>query len=139
MADASGRDFTTFMRWYAQAGTPELTVARRYDAEAKTYTLEITQKTPPTPGQVDKKPLHLPVAMGLIGKTSGRALPLRLEGENRPVGTSRVLELEAEARTFTFADIDEEPVPSLLRDFSAPVRLHHDLSRDELSLLFARD
>jgi aminopeptidase N len=138
MADASGRDLGQFMRWYSQAGTPELTIARHWDAERGALTLEVAQRTPPTPGQPEKLPLHMPLRIGLVGR-SGRALPVQLEGENAPAGTDRVLELTEPFQRFTFIGLDEEPVPSLLRDFSAPVRLDAGYSDEDLGLLLAHD
>ena len=76
-AERSGRDMTQFMRWYSQAGTPQVTVAGRFDAAAKTYTLEAKQSVPPTPGQPDKQPMVIPLALGLVGKDGGD-LPLKL-------------------------------------------------------------
>ena len=97
MADASGRDLGQFMRWYAQAGTPELKVRRAYDPARQALTLEISQTTPATPGQPEKLPFHIPIRMGLVG-ADGAAQALQLEGENEPKGTERVLELtEADA------------------------------------------
>lgn len=138
MADASGRDFSQFMRWYAQAGTPELKVERRFDPERSTYTLEVRQSTPPTPDQPEKLPFHVPLRVGLIGP-DGSERPLQLEGENEPKGTDRVLELTEAAQRFTFVGLDAEPVPSLLRGFSAPVKLEAGLRDDELARLMAQD
>ncbi|MDX6748756.1 aminopeptidase N [Geminicoccaceae bacterium 1502E] len=138
MADASGRDLAHFARWYSQAGTPALEVRRSYDAGSGRLTLEFRQSTPPTRGQPEKLPLHIPVSMGLVGK-SGRALELQLEGENEPRGTSRVLELKEPVERFTFVGVEEEAVPSLLRGFSAPVRLDAGYSREDLALLLAHD
>ena len=80
-ADVSGRDFSQFMLWYTQAGTPEVVVAPHYDARAKTYRLDIKQTVPPTPGQPDKKPMVIPLALGLVGK-HGNDLPLTLDGRS---------------------------------------------------------
>jgi aminopeptidase N len=139
MADASGRDLGQFMRWYAQAGTPELKVERRFDPDRQALTLDISQSTPATPGQSEKLPFHIPIRMGLIGQ-DGAPQPLRLEGENEPKDTDRVLELTEPAQRFTFVGLDGgEPVPSLLRGFSAPVKLDAGYSDDELALLMAHD
>jgi aminopeptidase N len=139
MEEASGRDFGQFMRWYRQAGTPEVTVRRRHDPATGRYALDVSQRTPPTPGQPDKEPFHLPLRLGLLGR-DGRELPLQLEGENEPKGTDRVLELTEAAQTFTFLGVgEEEPVPSLLRNFSAPVKLDAGYTDDELALLLAQD
>ena len=139
MAEAAGRDLGSFMRWYGQAGTPEVTARGHYDAEAGTYTLEIGQKTPPTPGQADKQPLLLPLRMGLIGRRSGADLPLQLEGENEPRGADRVLELTEAQQRLTFTGLEEEPVPSLFRGFSAPVKLDAGLGPAEFAHLVAHD
>jgi len=137
MADASGVDLDRFKRWYHQAGTPEITVDDTYDAAAKRYTLTIRQKTPPTPGQPDKAPAVIPVAMGLLDG-NGQEVPTRLAGEADAVpGTRVLLATEAESR-FTFVDVASPPVPSLLRGFSAPVKLS-GMSRDRLRFLARHD
>jgi aminopeptidase N len=138
LADANGTDLSAFMVWYRQAGTPQLTVERRHDAAARRYHLTLRQHTAPTPGQPDKQPLPIPVALGLLN-ADGRELPLRLQGEGAAVGSGRVLLLEAAEQTFTFEDIVTEPVPSLLRGFSAPVRLVVDFTDAELAHLLAHD
>jgi aminopeptidase N len=138
MADASGRDLGQFMRWYGQAGTPELKVERSYDPARQALTLEISQSTPATPGQPEKLPFHIPIRMGLVG-ADGTAQPLQLEGENEPKGTDRVLELTERTQRFTFLGLEAEPVPSLLRDFSAPVKLHAGYDDDQLAQLMAHD
>jgi len=127
-----------FKRWYAQAGTPRLGASGRYDAEARTYTLSLAQSCPSTPGQPDKEPVVIPIAMGLIG-ASGQALPLRLEGEDQPVGTDRVLVLDDAEHAFTFVDVPEHPVPSLLRGFSAPVILQWAATDADLLQQLAHD
>jgi aminopeptidase N len=138
MEDASGRDLTQFRRWYAQAGTPELRVTGDWDPEAGVYTLTVTQQTPPTPGQPNKGPLHVPLAIGLLDG-AGRDLPLRLEGEAAALSGTRLLELRAPEERFRFVGIPERPVPSLLRGFSAPVKLRFDYSEAELQFLMAHD
>ena len=122
MADANGADLAAFQRWYKQDGTPELTVEDHYDAQAKTYALSIAQQTAPTPGQSDKQPLVIPVAMGLLGP-DGAELPTQLQGESALRHGTRVLVLKEARQTFHFIDVTEAPVPSLLRGFSAPVKL----------------
>ncbi|HEX2529504.1 MAG TPA: aminopeptidase N [Geminicoccus sp.] len=138
MEGASGKDLTQFRRWYSQAGTPKLDVQRSFDPSTGTYVLDITQTTPPTAGQPDKQPLHIPLRLGLIGR-DGTAQPLMLEGENEPKGTERVLELTEPSQRFVFKGLQEEPIPSLLRNFSAPVRLNLDYADDELATLLGRD
>ncbi len=139
MADASGRDFTQFMRWYNQAGTPVLEVEDSFDPETRRYTITVEQHTQASPGQPQKLPFVIPVRMGLIDRASGASLPLRLEGENAPKGTERVLELTEERQSFTFEDVDTAPLPSLLRGFSAPVKLAMSLERGDLAAMLAHD
>jgi aminopeptidase N len=138
MEAASGRDLTQFRRWYGQAGTPRIAVRGEHDRRASTFTLKVAQATPPTPGQPDKQPLHIPLALGLLGQT-GTPLPLRLAGESTPAGTSRVLELTEFEHRFTFTDVPERPVPSLLRGFSAPVMLESDADDADRRFLMAHD
>ncbi len=128
----------TFKRWYAQAGTPRLSARGRYDAPSRSYTLELAQHGLPVPGQPDMQPHVLPVAMGLVA-VDGRALPLQLEGEAAPIGTDRVLVLDTAREFYTFVNLDAEPVPSLLRGFSAPVVLDAHLSDAQLLTLLAHD
>jgi aminopeptidase N len=135
-ADASGRDFfPQFMRWYSQAGTPEIKVAPYYDARGKTYRLDITQSTLPTPGQPDKEPVVIPFAVGLVGQ-SGNDLPLVLDGE--PVARG-VLELTRRGQSFVFTGVAERPIPSLNRGFSAPVKLAVPIEPGDLRFLAAHD
>jgi len=138
MADAGERDLTQFMHWYDQAGTPVLTVSTSYDEKEKTFALTVRQTTPPTPGQAEKVPLHIPIAMGLLGP-DGRDLPLRLAGEGASCGTTRVLELTRDEETFRFVDVPARPVPSLLRNFSSPVKLADAYTDEDLNFLMAHD
>jgi aminopeptidase N len=127
-----------FKRWYAQAGTPRLIARGRYDAPSRTYTLGLEQRSEPSPGQPQKQPFVIPIAMGLVGR-DGQALPLRLEGEAAASGTERVLVLDDVRDHYTFVDVDVEPVPSLMRGFSAPVCLSDGLHDAELLVLLAHD
>jgi aminopeptidase N len=139
MQDASGVDLSRFSRWYAQAGTPELSVHDAFDEASGRYTLTLSQSTPPTPGQPVKQPVPIPVSMGLLGP-DGAALPLRLAGENAAdAPQSRVLLLEEASQDFVFEAVGAaKPVPSLLRGFSAPVRLM-GLDLPALGFLAAHD
>src|SRR5690349_1607569 len=94
MADANGADLGQFKLWYSQAGTPELEIAGRYDSRAGAYEIDVAQRVPPTPGQPEKKPMHIPLAVGLID-AQGRGIPLRLDGEAGPAGETRVLPVKA--------------------------------------------
>jgi len=136
MADASGRDLTLFERWYSQAGTPVVQAETRYDEQAQTYTLRLRQSCPPTPGQAEKLPFHIPVAVGLLG-ADGSDLPLTLDG--RDLGATAVLELTEADQSFVFTGVLEQPTPSILRDFSAPVVLKYGYSDAELVHLFNHD
>lgn len=142
MADANGRDLTQFERWYSQAGTPRVKVETRYDQMAETYTMVLTQSCPPTPGQPHKEPFHIPVAVGLLD-SSGRDMPLRLAGveggTDEPAPTTMVLELTEPSQTFHFTHVLEQPVPSVLRNFSAPVMLDIEYTDAELAFLMAHD
>ncbi|HJV73096.1 MAG TPA: DUF3458 domain-containing protein, partial [Noviherbaspirillum sp.] len=142
MADANGRDLSQFELWYSQAGTPHVKVETRYDEIAQIYTITLTQSCPPTPGQTEKKPFHIPVAVGLLD-SSGRDMPLHLEhidgGQEGSAPTSIVLELTHASQTFHFTQVEERPVPSVLRDFSAPVILDIDYTDAELAFLMAHD
>src|ERR1700730_2684330 len=135
-ADACRRDFfPQFMRWYSQAGTPEIKIAPHYDARAKTYRLDITQTIPPTPGQPNKEPMVIPLAIGLVGK-NGRDLPLTLDG--RPLSHG-VIELKEPSQTFVFTDVAERPIPSINRGFSAPIKLSLPIEAEDLRFLAAHD
>ncbi|WP_404361697.1 aminopeptidase N [Marinobacter sp.] len=137
MEDASGRDLGQFRRWYEQAGTPQLTIRDEYDAGDQVYRLTIRQSVPDTPGQTNKKPQHIPFGVGLLG-SDGRSIPLRLSGDDSNV-TERVLELTGESHTFEFQGVTEQPVPSLLRGFSAPVKVDYPWSREQLLFLMNHD
>ena len=138
LEDANQSDFTQFRRWYSQAGTPVLTVDRRYNAEKKTYTLIVSQSCDPTPGQDTKQPFHIPLAVGLVGE-NGEDLQLQLKDENTPVEGTRVLDILEQQQQFEFVNINKEPVPSLLRGFSAPVKVDIQLSDKERYFLMAND
>ena len=135
-ADASGRDLKQFMTWYSQAGTPELVCSMSYDARAKTAELTVEQMLPPTPREPKKKPLHIPLRLGLIGG-NGQDVTLKLgSGEEIADG---VVELRKRSETFRFVDVPSRPVPSLLRGFSAPVNLTVNLSDADLEFQMAND
>ncbi len=138
MEDASGVDLGQFRLWYSQAGTPVVAVGHAYDAQSGVFILHLRQTCPPTPGQPHKEPFHMPVAVALLD-VDGQELPVRLLGE--PVGTTgtRVLQLRQAEETYVFDGLSREPVPSLLRGFSAPIRLQVDRSDDECSFLMQHD
>lgn len=148
MADANGADLTQFKNWYDQAGTPVISVQTEHNADKELFTVTIEQRCPSTPGQTEKKPCHIPVAVGLVGR-DGRDLSLQLESGSRlSSGSVRkgaqgeqtiVLHVREAKNTFVFTGVKEKPVLSLLRGFSAPVRVECDYSDDDLSFLIAHD
>ena len=127
-----------FKRWYSQAGTPHVHATGNYDAAARTYTLTLMQSCAPTPGQSTKEPFVIPVELGLLS-ASGAALPLQMADESVPGATSRTVVLTEPTQTLTFVHVDAEPVPSLLRNFSAPVALDIDYTDAQLLTLLAHD
>ncbi|XP_071918367.1 puromycin-sensitive aminopeptidase-like [Coffea arabica] len=147
MRDANGADFSNFLLWYSQAGTPSLKVASAYNPEARTYSLKFSQEVPPTPGQPVKEPMFIPVAIGLLDST-GKDIALssvyhdgkleQLGSNSQPVYTT-ILRVTKKEEEFIFNDVSERPIPSLLRGFSAPVRLHSDLTDSDLFFLLAHD
>ncbi|MFC5480018.1 aminopeptidase N [Massilia suwonensis] len=136
MADANGRDLSLFERWYSQAGTPVVRAETRYDDIARTYTITFFQSCPATPGQTSKFPFHIPIAVGLLG-ADGRDLPLTIGGEH--LGSTTVLELTESEQTFVFENVPEQPTPSILRDFSAPIILDYNYGDADLLHLFNHD
>ncbi|MAG29500.1 MAG: aminopeptidase N [Deltaproteobacteria bacterium] len=143
MADANGCDLGQFERWYLQAGTPRLRARGEYDEVARSYTLTLAQDYPETafeiPGADERKPLHLPVAVGLLDE-QGAPIPLVFEDEVPRTGeTTRILELREAEQRFVFESVDALPIPSLLRGFSAPVRFEMERSRESLAFLMAHD
>ncbi|MDP3408254.1 aminopeptidase N [Bosea sp. (in: a-proteobacteria)] len=134
-AETSGHDLTHFARWYEQAGTPTIVASGRYDAAASTYTLDLAQTTAPTPGQPDKQTVVLPVALGLVGANGD--LPLKTT--SAAYAGDGLIVFDEASLSVTFSEIEEAPTPSLLRGFSAPVRLELDLGDAELLRLFSAD
>ncbi|MDR0781977.1 MAG: aminopeptidase N [Pseudomonadales bacterium] len=137
MEEVSGMDLGQFRRWYVQAGTPQLTVSGEYEAKTREYLLTVQQQTPPTPRQALKEPFFIPLTVGLLD-SNGNDLPLQLGGADA-VSSSKVLHVTAPVQTFRFTNIMEQPVPSLLRGFSAPVKLSYDYTREELMFLMSHD
>ena len=135
-ADSSGRDLGQFMTWYSQAGTPELVCQLKWDARTQTADLSIAQVLPPTPGEARKKPLHIPVRLGLLG-SDGEDLPLAL-ASGRELADG-LIEVTKRTETFRFRNVGSRPVPSLLRGFSAPANLTIGLSDADLQFLMAND
>ncbi len=143
-AQHPGDDLERFRRWYSQAGTPRVSVSDAYDAEARRYVLTLRQICPRVGVEkingIDKQPFHIPFAIGLVDR-DGRAVPMLLENEAAPAepSTTRVLDLVDDEQHFVFVEVPSAPVPSLLRDFSAPVIVDYAYADDELALLAAHD
>jgi aminopeptidase N len=135
-ADISKRDFGQFMRWYSQAGTPQVTMETKFDTGAKTLTLALSQTVPPTPGQPNKEAMVLPLRVGLVGRT-GADLPLKPTDSASVSGD--VILLTRSKQTVIFADVPERPVVSINRGFSTPVTLVSDLTDEDLAFLAAHD
>jgi aminopeptidase N len=156
MEDANSIDLTQFKNWYDQAGTPQVKATATHDPKMRTFKITLEQSCPVAPGQPEKKPYHIPIAVGLIGK-DGRDLPLQLEAGTAVSSGSgsaglcapsvadsncahtMVLHLRQPKETFTFTNIDERPVLSILRNFSAPVRLEYEYTDEDLAFLMAND
>ena len=127
-----------FKHWYSQAGTPHLAASGHYDGAARTYSLALKQRCAATPGQDHKEPFVLPLNLGLVGP-DGRDLPLQLSNETLPGAASRTFVISQASETLTFLNVDAQPVPSLLRGFSAPVVLEFDYTDAQLLHLLAHD
>ncbi|QJD58605.1 aminopeptidase N [Pseudomonas sp. gcc21] len=138
LEDANQVDLTQFKRWYSQGGTPRLKVSSQYDSSAGTFSLTFSQSCPPTPGQPDKAPFVIPVRMALLD-AQGKELNLKLVDEQQPRGTETVLSVTEPEQTFVFEGLTGEPLPSLLRNFSAPVKMHYPYSRDDRVFLAKHD
>ena len=164
MEDANGADLKQFRRWYSQSGTPELHIIGTHDLETKTYSLTVQQSCPDTAGQtgfgknsknknlkphtgcsvktrrnLQKMPFHIPLSLGLLSP-DGNTLELKIKGERKNSSSnSKVLEIRRELETFVFENVHEAPVPSLLRGFSAPVKLNFYYKNSELAFLLAND
>ncbi|HCH0725134.1 aminopeptidase N [Vibrio parahaemolyticus] len=130
MEDATGVDLKQFRLWYSQSGTPTLRVNSEYNAEAKTYALTVEQFTEATQDQAEKQALHIPFDIELYD-SKGQVIPLIINGES----VHNVLDIKQDKQTFVFENVSEQPVPSLLREFSAPVKLEYDYSDAELIFL----
>lgn len=138
LSDGSGVDLSGFKRWYGQAGTPEVLASGKYDAGSQTFTLKLSQVTPATPGQAHKEPVPIPIEIGLIG-ADGTSLVLDVEGATPTGKTSHVFNLTKREQVLRFRNVPQKPVPSLLRGFTAPVKLSANQSEREWTFLMAHD
>ncbi|MBK8817379.1 MAG: aminopeptidase N [Methylococcaceae bacterium] len=137
MEAANSVDLTQFRRWYGQAGTPVIHVEQSYDSNNQTLMLTITQSCPPTPGQPEKAPLHIPISIGLIDN-QGKTQKCRLQGDDKEADEV-TLQLKSAKEYFVFKGLKEKPIVSILRNFSAPVKLDMERSLDELAFLLSYD
>ncbi len=144
MEDANEADLHQFRLWYRQAGTPRLTVESRYHADQQALDLKVTQEIPPTPGQPDKQPMHIPLAVGMLSP-GGQDMPFQVAEKDLAAldesdsHHTAVLSLTQAQQTFRLTGLAQKPLPSLLRQFSAPVRLFYDYSRSDLAFLLRHD
>lgn len=138
MLDANGLELEGFRLWYSQAGTPTLRVKGSYNADDRKYHMTIRQEIPPTPGQEAKESMLMPVAVGLLDH-EGRDMELVLQGDAGKRETTKILSLRDREQTFVFTQVEEEPVLSVLRNFSAPVKIALERSAAELAFLMAHD
>ncbi|OQY13523.1 MAG: aminopeptidase N [Desulfobacteraceae bacterium 4572_19] len=136
------QDLTQFKLWYTQSGTPVVEINLSYDLQTKVCSLTLNQyfKTgyPRKKELYEKQPMHIPIAVGLLDK-NGADLPLILDGEKTAPVFTKILNLTCKEQTFNFINIPEKPIPSLLRDFSAPIHIKFDYSNNELIFLMAND
>lgn len=134
MAEANMRNLNQFKRWYSQAGTPHVRVRTHWDAQSATYAVTLTQFCPPSPGQDKKEPFFIPFDIALFN-SKGTPIALQLQEETTAKGTSRVLELTDEEHTWVFVGVKEQPIPSLARNFSAPIIVDYNYTPEELVFL----
>lgn len=131
MEDASQIDLKHFRRWYSQSGTPQLNITSAYDAKTRCYTLSVEQVNMPTADQTEKSALHIPLDIELYDAETGKAFELQCHGK----AVSNVLNVTQDKQEFVFENIPSQPIPSLLREFSAPVKLHYDYTDEQLIFL----
>lgn len=138
LEDTNNRDFSQFQNWYNQSGTPLLNFKDDYNEQLQTYTLTITQSSGELESQKNNKPFHVPVEIGLLGSDG---CEMQLDISNSHIGnvTSAVLEITEPEQTFVFNNIMEKPLPSILRGFSAPVKIHYEYTNEQLAFLMAHD
>lgn len=134
MAEANMRNLNQFKRWYSQAGTPHVRVRTHWDAQSATYAVTLTQFCPPSPGQDKKEPFFIPFDIALFN-SKDTPIALQLQEETTAKGTSRVLELTDEEHTWVFVGVKEQPIPSLARNFSAPIIVDYNYTPEELVFL----
>ncbi len=129
MEDVYGKDLSQFRLWYSQSGTPVVTIKRRYDPETKELFIDLSQHIAPDRNQQKKKPMHIPVKMGLMDEKGRDIIP----------DNSLLIHLKSKKETFVFNNIPKGTIPSLFRGFSAPVKIRNDFSPEELAFLMAND
>ena len=138
LGEANHVDLSPYLKWYAQAGTPEVHARGEYDAAARRYALTLSQRTPATAGQSNKQPVPIPVNVALFAE-DGAPITMQLAGDASGAADARVLELTEAEQRFVFDNVPSKPTPSLLRGFSAPVRVHFDYTPAQLALLLQHE
>jgi len=138
MSDANNADLKHFGQWYSQSGTPQVTISDHFDEDSGRYSLTLAQHTAPTASQSEKHPLVLPFALGLLA-SDGKELPIQMAGEDVGQAGTRILIADAQEQTYTFVNLAEKPIPSLFRDFSAPVKIFYDYTDQQLATLIKFD
>ncbi|WP_415063217.1 aminopeptidase N [Bdellovibrio sp.] len=138
ISEPNGKDFSQFKRWYHQAGTPVVSVQENFDAAKGEFHLTLEQHCPPTPNQPQKDPFHVPLMMGLLDR---RGQELKLDCEKIQVNSDgkHLIELKDKKETFVFKSLQERPVLSILREFSAPINIKWEASQDDLYFLMEKD
>ena len=138
MQDTAGIDLSLFKLWYTQSGTPEINVKVQYDEKQAKYSLILQQRCPPTPGQDKKLPMQIPIALGLLDPTTGKDIPLQL-ADGATTHDTKLIVLTKETQEFTFVNVAKKPVLSILRDFSAPIKIETEHTDTELAFLTKHD
>ena len=140
MEEVSGTDLNQFRLWYSQSGTPELRIKSSYDAEGNKFKLLIEQNCKATPNQVNKEPFYIPLKLGLLNH-DGEQLPLITESGEKDLAPvyDRIYPITKSRQELVFHNVDSKPIPSLLRNFSAPVKLEYLYTQEELYFLMVHD
>lgn len=139
MEESNKLDLTQFKLWYEQAGTPVVSIKDEYDPQRYQYKLLISQSCPDTPNQTNKKPFHIPIEYGLLDPHTGEDMRLDHSADLNGAANTHVIQLTQSSEEIVFEGVDKKPVPSLLRKFSAPVKIHYERSEQDLAFLLAND
>jgi aminopeptidase N len=138
ISEPNGKDFSQFKRWYFQSGTPKVKVVEKYDSQNKQYLLNLAQTCPLTPNQSHKEPFHIPLLFELLN-SEGQELPIHCEKTSKNSDGKNLIELRDVNETFIFNNVQEKPILSILREFSAPIHLNWEASEEDLYFLMEND